>query len=351
MSLLIYGAYGYTGRLITERAVEQGLDPILAGRNREKVEHLAHEHNRPFRVFDLDSIETIRRHLEDIDVILHCAGPFIHTSAPVVQACLDTGTHYLDITGEIDVFEAAAARDREASEAGIMVCPGVGFDVVPTDSVARMLADAVPDASTLEIAFMGLGSVSRGTALTAISNLGEGGKVRREGKLVTVPPAWTTREVDFGRGPKTVVSIPWGDVSTAYHSTGIPNITAYTYMPEQAITFMRWSRYLGWLLRLEPVKRILEAIVRLQPPGPDETMREEGITLVWGRVTTDDGRERTLRLKGPEGYTFTAHAATAAAHRVLEGEVAPGYQTPSTAFGVDFVQTLPGVEIHPEETD
>ena len=349
MSLLIYGAYGYTGRLISERAVEMGLDPILAGRNREKVESLAREHDRPARVFDLDSMEPIRRHLEDVDVILHCAGPFIHTSAPVVQACLDTGTHYLDITGEIDVFEAAAARDQEANEAGILVCPGVGFDVVPTDSVARMLAEAVPDASTLEIAFMGLGSVSRGTALTMISNLGEGGKVRREGQLVTVPPAWTTRDVDFGRGPKTVVSIPWGDVSTAYHSTGIPNITAYTYMPEQAITFVRWSRYLGWLLRLKPVKRILEALVRLQPAGPDEAMREEGITLVWGRVTTNDGRERTMRLKGPEGYTFTAHAATAAAKRVLGSNVPSGYQTPSTAFGVGFVRDLPGVEALPAE--
>ncbi|PEN12848.1 saccharopine dehydrogenase [Longibacter salinarum] len=345
MSLLIYGAYGYTGQLVTEQAVERGLTPIVAGRNAQKVHRISTQYDLPARVFSLDMPREIRRGLEDVDVVLHCAGPFMHTSAPMLQACLDTGTHYLDITGEIEVFEAAAKRDAEAKEAGIMVCPGVGFDVVPTDCTAKYLSEQLPDATTLEIAFMGLGRVSRGTALTAVSNLGEGGMVRRNGRIVTVPPAWTTREVDFGRGPKTVVSIPWGDVSTAYHSTGIPNVTAYTYLPNNAITLLRLSRYISWLLKWEPVKRVLEALVRMQPAGPDEDEREQGVTLVWGRATNDAGDEVTARLKGPEGYTFTAQTSVAAAQHVLDGGATPGFQTPSTAFGSHFVRHFEGVEV------
>jgi len=345
MSLLIYGAYGYTGQLITERAVEQGLSPVVAGRDAEKVHAIAERYDLDGRVFGLDTPARIRDGLDGIDVVLHCAGPFIHTSAPMLQACIDAGTHYLDITGEIDVFEAAAHRDAEATSAGIMVCPGVGFDVVPTDCVAKHLSEALPDATTLEIAFMGLGQVSRGTALTAVSNLGEGGKVRRDGQIVTVPPAWATREVDFGRGPKTVVSIPWGDVSTGYHSTGIPNITAYTYLPERAITLLRLSRYVSWLLQWEPVKKLLEALVRMQPAGPDERQRKEGVTLVWGRATNDAGDEVSARLTGPEGYTFTARTAVAAAQHVLDGGATPGFQTPSTAFGAHFVRHFDGVDM------
>jgi len=345
MPVLIYGAYGYTGRLVTEHAMEKGLQPVVAGRNEDKVEAVAREFGVEHRAFDLDAPRDIREGLDGIDVVLHCAGPFIHTSAPMVQACIDTGTHYLDITGEIDVFEAAAARNQDAKAAGIMICPGVGFDVVPTDCVAKHLSEQLPNATALEIAFMGLGRLSRGTALTAIANLGDGGKVRRNGKIETVPPAWSTREVDFGRGPKTVVSIPWGDVSTAYHSTGIPNVTTYTYLPHNAITILRLSRYLSWLLQWEPVKNILEALVRLQPPGPDADERERGVTLVWGRATNDAGEEVTARLKGPEGYTFTAMTAVAAAQHVLDGGATPGFQTPSTAFGSHFARHFEGVEM------
>ena len=345
MSVLIYGAYGYTGRLVTEHAMEQDLQPILAGRNEEKTQSIAGEFDLDARIFDLDSPRDIRSALDGVEVVLHCAGPFIHTSAPMVQACIDTGTHYLDITGEIDVFEAVAARDKEAKAVDVMLCPGVGFDVVPTDCIAKHLAEQLPNATTLEIAFMGLGRLSRGTALTAVSNLGEGGKVRRNGQIETVPSAWTTRKVDFGRGPKTVVSIPWGDVSTAYHSTGIPNVTTYTYLPENAITILRFSHYLSWLLQWEPVKKLLEAFVRMQPAGPDKEERQSGVTLVWGRATTDSGEEVTAQLQGPEGYTFTAMTAVAAAQHVLDGGATPGYQTPSTAFGSHFVRHFDGVEM------
>lgn len=347
MALLIYGAYGYTGRLITDLAVSRGMEPIVAGRNPDKVAALAREYHLPSRTFSLDDAAAVEESLEGASCVLHCAGPFVRTTAPMVSACLDAGIHYLDITGEIEVFEALADRDGDAKASGIMLLPGVGFDVVPTDCLATHLHDRVPSATSLEIAFMGLGRVSRGTLRTAIAQLGQGGAVRREGRILAVPPGWSTRAVDFGeRGPgvRTVVSIPWGDVATAYHSTGIPNVTDYTYLPSTPRRLLRWSRYLMWLFRWEPVKQLLHAFVDKQPPGPSEEERERGSTHVWARVRDDSGTQATARLHGPEAYSFTAQTAVAAAQRVFDGDVTPGYQTPGTAFGPDFVLEMDGVE-------
>jgi len=344
MSFLLYGAYGYTGRLVAEMAADHGLAPILAGRNSDKVSTMADRYGWKKRVFNLDEPATVARALDGVDCVLHCAGPFAQTAAPMVTGCLETGTHYLDITGEIEVFEALAARDAAATEAGVMLLPGVGFDVVPTDCLAAHLAAQVPDASQLEVAFMGLGRVSRGTIKTAIQQMGTGGLVRREGEIVTVPPGWTTRSVDFGDHPRTVVSIPWGDVATAYRSTGIPNITTYTYLPETARTLLRLSRYLSWLLSWEPIQKLMTAFVNRQPAGPTPEERAEGETHVWASVRNAAGDRKTGRLHGPEGYTFTALTALAAVRKVLDGGATPGYQTPSTAFGADFVMEVEGVE-------
>jgi saccharopine dehydrogenase (NAD+, L-lysine-forming) len=258
----------------------------------------------------------------------------------MVEACLRTGTHYLDITGEIEVLEALAARDDEAQAAEIMMLPAVGFDVVPTDCLARHLAGRLPSASNLEIAFMGMGRVSRGTLKTTVEQMGRGGAVRRQGRVVQVPTGWTSRTVDFGSdgpGTRTVVSIPWGDVSTAYRSTGIPNVTVYTYLPPTARRLLRWSRYIEPILAWEPLKRLLKLWIDQQPPGPSKEERQNGSTHVWARVTDPEGNQAAARLAGPEAYAFTAQTAVAAAERVLAGGATPGYQTPASAFGADFV--------------
>src|SRR6187402_1304471 len=111
----------------------------------------------------------------------------------MVDACLAERVPYLDITGEIAVFEAAAARDAEAKAAGVVLLPGAGFDVVPSDCLAAHLKRRLPSATSLALAFQVLGGVSRGTATTAVENLARGGMVRRAGKLVAVPAAYKTR--------------------------------------------------------------------------------------------------------------------------------------------------------------
>lgn len=252
--LLLYGSYGYTGDLIARAAVEAGLSPTLAGRDREQVEAQAAELGLDTRVFGLDSSRIVERKLDDASVVLNCAGPFIHTYEPLVEACLETGTHYLDITGEIDVFEAIAAREERAAEAGVMALPGVGFDVVPSDCLANHLVEQLPEATHLALGFTDLGGVSPGTAATVVESLGGGSVVREDGDLREVPLGERTRTIDFGEGARLATSIPWGDVSTAYRSTGIPNVEFYTGVSETELRVLKNLRSLGRLLGSGPVQ-------------------------------------------------------------------------------------------------
>jgi short subunit dehydrogenase-like uncharacterized protein len=343
VALLIYGATGYTGRLIVARALQAGLRPILAGRDATAVHTLAAAHALEARVATLDDPAVLDAVLRDVAVVLHCAGPFSRTSAPMVDACLRRGAHYLDITGELQVFEAAAARDAAAARAGVMLMPGTGFDVVPSDCLAAHLHRRLPEATALALGFRALGGVSRGTALTMVEGLGRPGWIRRGGVLTAVPPGWHTRTIDFGDGPKLAVTIPWGDVSTAFHSTGIPDVRVYMSVHPRQLAMLRRSRWIGWLLRTSVVQRRMAAKVRAAPAGPDDLARANGVSLLWGEATTPDGRRVLSRLRGPEGYSLTADTAVRIAQRVLSGEAPVGFQTPSRAYGADFVLEVPGV--------
>lgn len=342
-TFLIYGANGYTGELITRFAADRGLKPIIAGRNEAAIKPIAEKYGFDYRIFALDETEKLDAALNEVAMVLHCAGPFSLTSKAMGEACLRTKTHYTDITGEIAVFEACAAADQKAKDAGIMVMPGVGFDVVPSDCLAVHLKDRLPSATDLTLAWYGMGRMSHGTQATMTMNVGKGGAVRRDGKIMPVPAAWRTREIDFGNGVvKTGVTIPWGDVSTAYHSTGIPNIEVYSVIPGDGIRLMKISRYLGWLLATKFVQKYLQR--NIPPGGPSDHERMRGKTLLWGEASDDGGNRVEARMQAPEGYTVTAIAALNIAEKILAGNFTPGYHTPAKAYGADLILEIPGVE-------
>lgn len=339
-NFLIYGVYGYTGELIARFAAERGMKPVVAGRNGAKVAAIADRFGFESRVFGLEDNEKLDAALTDVDFVLHCAGPFSITSRAMVEACLRTKRHYLDITGEITVFEACAQYDKKASDAGIMVMPGVGFDVVPSDCLALHLKDRLPTATELTLAFYGLGRISHGTQATMMMNVGRGGAVRRDGAITPVPAGFKSREIDFGEFRKTGVTIPWGDVSTAFHSTGIPNIEVYAVMPESNRRALVMSRYLGWLLATGPVQRYLQK--QIPAGGPSDAERERGRTFLWGRAADDAGNAVESRQFGPEGYTLTAETALRIAEKILGGEFSPGFQTPAKCYGADLILEIDG---------
>ncbi len=333
-NFMIYGANGYTGELIVRFAVERGLQPIIAGRNEAAIRALGEKHGLEHRVFALDETAKLDAALNEVEMVLHCAGPFSLTSRQMGEACLRTKTHYTDITGEIAVFEACATGDQKAQDAEIMVMPGVGFDVVPSDCLARHLKDRLPTATNLSLAFYGMGRMSHGTQATMTMNVGKGGAVRRDGKIMPVRAAWRTREIDFGEVKKNGVTIPWGDVSTAYYSTGIPNIEVYTIVPPSALRAMKMSRYLGWLMATGPVQKYLQG--KIPPGGPSDAERAKGKTLLWGEASDEQGNRVESRFQGPEGYTMTAIAALNIAEKILAGNFTPGFQTPAKAYGANL---------------
>lgn len=342
MDWLVYGAYGYSGRLIVAEAVRRGLRPVLAGRNAAALRGLAEEYGLPHRVFDIaDAATELAR--EPVGLLLNCAGPFAATVRPVLAACLEQRVHYLDITGEIEVFEFAHAQAGAARHADVVVCPGTGFDVVATDCLAASLVRELPAATTLVLAFDAAGGPSRGTARTMVRALGDGGRIRRDGVMRRVPLAWKTRRVDFAHASLATVTIPWGDVFTAWVSTGVANVEVYLAMPPGAIRRLRMARWLRPLLATGLVRRRLEARIDARPPGPDARRRSTTGVEVWGEASSADGRAIRGTLSGPNGYDFTAQAAVGIVEKVLGGGVEGGYYTPSLLMGAGYAAGLRGV--------
>lgn len=334
-NFLIYGANGYTGELIAREAVKRGLKPILSGRSRNKVEPLAKELDLIFRTFSLEDKKSLEYTLKEVDFVVHCAGPFSLTAEKMVEACLRLGKHYLDITGEIAVFEAMAKRGAAANNAGIMIMPGIGFDVVPSDCLAVYLKNRLPSATHLTLAFCGLGGISHGTQATMALNAGRGGAIRKNGEIVRVPAAWKTREIDFGEFKKSAVTIPWGDVSTAFYSTGIPNIEVFAVVPEENLRLLKLSRYIGWLLSAKFAQNYLQN--RIPEGGPNAEERASGKTYLWGEASDNDGKKAEARLTCPEGYATTVLTAVNIAEKILAGNFREGFQTPAKCYGANLI--------------
>ena len=346
-SLLIYGSYGYTGRLVAREAVSRGGAPTIAGRDGRAVARQADALGVDGRTIDL--ADDLAAALEGFDAVLNCAGPFVETVDPLIDACLETGTDYLDITGEVAVFERLRQRDDLARSAGITMLPGVGFEVVPSDCLAAVLREHVPDAEQLTLGVKATSSPSSGTARTLVELLGDGGVVRRNGRLIKVPAAFRTRRIDFGDGPEHAVSVPGGDVVTAAHSTGIESVEVYAAAPRWASRALSAADSLGWLLERNPVDRTLKRAIDARIDGPDERTLERGTAVVWGEATDDAGRRARAKLTTPNPYALTAETAVTAAQRVLEDggdrdRVPNGFRTPASAFGGEFVLEFDGVE-------
>ncbi len=343
----IYGANGYTGRLAARVATHRRLRPILAGRHAEPIRSLADDLGCESRVFDLNDPAVVATNLQGVAAVLHCAGPFSATSRPMLNACQRAGTHYLDITGEIAVFEDIHSRGQEIRDAGIIAIPGVGFDVVPTDCLAAMLKRELPSATHLKLAFMARdGKLSPGTAKTMVEGLPEGGRVRENGRVVKVPPAYKVEIIPFTEQLSALAAtISWGDVATAYYSTGIPNIEVFLGAPEEQIGKMKMPGILRSLLELAPVQSFVKALITRRVKGPSDEQRARDETYVYGEAWDEAGHKVAMRLRTREAYTLTAESGVTAIQKTLDGRLAPGAYTPSMAFGANYVLELEGTTL------
>ncbi len=343
---LLYGAYGYTGKLIAKRAAAYGLSPVLAGRNPEKLKLIAAETGFRYKSFDLENSAELESALEETPMVLHAAGPFKDTAGQMVNACLKTGRHYIDINGDISYFQLIQQFDEEARKRNIMLMPGAGFDVVPTDCISLLLKNHLPDAGYLKIAFANTGSrLSHGTAMTMAGKLGESASKRVNGKIVESEMGENHFIVNFGKKEFIVMNISWGDVFTAWHTTGIPDIETFTAVPERMIRMLRFQSLFNWLLRTEMIRNLFRGRIKRAGEGPDETMLASGRSMVWAEAGNRSGKKIQATLEGPESYLLTAHSSLIITKKILEGNFKPGYQTPAGCYGENLVKEIPDVEI------
>lgn len=342
---MIYGANGYTGELCAREAVRRGMRPLLAGRNEAAVAGLADELGLHHRIFALDDEDTAARHVEGMAAVLLCAGPFSATARPMLEACRRSHAHYLDITGEVGAFEYVHQRNAQWRDAGMVALPGVGFDVVPTDCLAAMLKRDLPTATHLRLAFAALsGGMSPGTAKTIVEGMPQGAWVRQNGGLTRLPLASKTETFPFESGAAKAVLISWGDVSTAYYSTGIPNIEVYVTAPDKQVRTLRRIRPFLPLLGLAPLQWLLKRIIERTVQGPAQDVLESSHAELYGDVADGEGNRAARVMRTPEGYAHTVDASLTAVTRLLQDTVEPGAHTPATAFGPDYVLELKGVE-------
>jgi short subunit dehydrogenase-like uncharacterized protein len=348
--LLIYGAAGFTGRLIVQEALARGLPVVLGGRTRASLEALAATEALEYRLAALEDPAALRSLLGGVAVLVNAAGPFRHTALALANACIERGVHYLDISGELDAIESLVALNESARNREVMLLPGAGFDVVASDCLAALVARQLPSISTLEIALRGLNAISRGSARSVFDHLGEGVLVRRNGRISLLPGAVPTESFDFGNGLVAATPVSWADVSTAYYTTGAPNITVYYEATPLVRLGLTMNRYGSWLFQTPAWRLWRGASEQLLPDGPGHAERARARADVVVRATDIHGRGAEGRLHTPEVYSFTASTVADIVDRVLSGQHRAGFQTPANVFGADYVLSLPGVTYEPAAT-
>lgn len=342
-NILIYGANGYTGKLITIEAKKRGLSVELAGRNEQEIRKLSNETGFPFHIVELTERSKLEILLKDFHTVIHCAGPFSETAIPMVEACIKSKTNYLDITGEIWVFEDIMKYHEEAKKADIVLMPGVGFDVVPTDCLAGYLKEKLPTGSSLELAFVGSKTgMSRGTAVTMAKNISKGGFIRENGEIKNVPLAFEVKEFEFSHRKQWTMTIPWGDLMTSYHQTQIPNIKVFSGASLKMIGKIKKYRSLKFLLGISWIQKLVRKKIEKSVSGPNEENLKAGKTYVFGKIMDESGNSFSAELITPEAYFLTAKTALESALKLNENKL-NGYLTPSQAFGTDFIMEFENV--------
>lgn len=342
-NLVIYGATGYSGRLIVDHALARGLRPAIAGRDRNAVTKMAAAYGLPWHDARVDEPQRLRSMTGSAMVLLNAAGPFASTSAPLIDACLATGTHYLDISGEPGIIEAAEKWNEAAAGRGVMLMPAVGYLIVASDCLAAHVARRLPGARTLKLGYDFPPFISRGSLKTYLDLIYQGIVVRREGRLISLAPGSLAYRFDYGRGPQQSLAVRLGDVSSAFFSTGIPNIETYMRATLPVLGAVTVAQYWGWLLSTPPWQALMKAQTDLLAPGPSSPARSAGRATLVAEARDAGGHGARSRLHTGDVYSFTALSAVGVAEKSLAGDWKPGFQTPSTAYGPDFALSFEGV--------
>jgi short subunit dehydrogenase-like uncharacterized protein len=385
---IIYGAYGQAGSAVVERAVELGLEPLLAGVDEMQLSAQAAYYGLDSRSCSVDQPEELDRLFANATVVLNCAGPFVHTAGQLAESCIRTGTHYLDLTGEPQVFELLAGYDEQARAAGVMLLPGVGLDIVPSDYLAHHLKTRLPTASRLVLGFRGIQRATYGALTTLLDSVASYRPAALPGANGATPRLLQSGTIDFGDGPERAISVPWGDLVSARYSVGIENVQVYLVLPLSARIYLKAARHISLLARQRTVRALFAdngsgrgwaddsdrasrsgraggsdrevrpvgagrpfGASRQEPSGgadreaPDEERQSlSRCTTIYGEVSNGYGSTARALFRGPDTHTLLATTAVTAVQRVLDGEWVSGFHTPTRVYGCGLVEAIPDIE-------
>jgi short subunit dehydrogenase-like uncharacterized protein len=350
--IAVYGATGYTGRLVAAELAAAKADFVLSGRNRAKLEAVAEEVGGGARVqvATLDDPASLRSLLGDCAAVIACAGPFSLHGEPVLAAAVETRTHYIDTTGEQPYIRLAFERYGPIAEtAGVAVVPAMGFDYVPGDMIASLTADGMGEVDDVTLAYSVAGfGATRGTMLSALEML-KGGDVEWR-KLQWMPASQSVGRGHFdfpepigrqrmGRYPAgEQISVP-RHVHTRRVRTMI-SISTFAPGPLGAL-FAPVTRPAQLALRTPMRKAIGAAISRL-PEGPSPEDRADARFTIACDVTRGKKRRRGV-IRGSDVYGLTAASVVRGAIIAAQGGInRSGTLAQSQAF--DPAEFLAGLE-------
>ncbi|MFN8149839.1 MAG: saccharopine dehydrogenase NADP-binding domain-containing protein [Solirubrobacterales bacterium] len=314
--IVLYGASGFTGKLIAAELCARGLDFTLAGRSREKLDAVAAELARPQTVaaVALDDPAAVRSLLEPAAVVIGCAGPFTLHGRPLIEAAAATGTNYLDTTGEQpfirDSFEVHGAA---AEASGAALASGMGFDYAPGDMLAALVAAGLGRLREMTVAYAVRGfGPTRGTALSALEMMSGGDLEWRDGSRRTAP-----RHVGEGRyefpspiGSRRVGRYPCGETITVPRHVETDSMRCVIDL--RGLTGMQLgplsapAMTLSGLLMVGPARRAAGKLISRMPEGPSERARGAVRFTVACEAETADGRRRRGVVRGSDIYGLTA---------------------------------------------
>lgn len=322
--LLIYGATGYTGRLISERAKDLQLDFAIAGRSSDDLKSLALALDVEFHIFSVEDSQAWKNALENVSCLINAAGPFKATALQAMKASIENSVHYLDISAELDSYQLAESLDSEAKAAGVMLMSGAGM-FVSYDALALHTAARVNSPQKLSVAFRHFGGFSRGS-IKSSKNIIDLGMLFREASEIKQWNDPQPKLFNFGSGEEECLPTPLGGIILSYKSTGIPNIEEY------------------FQLKL-PAAGMPSMDMDTLPDGPTAQERAQGRTKLAAEVTGADGTVVRSMVDAPSGYTLTPLSVVAVAQRILNGDFKPGYQSPASAFGESILNDIPDTSI------
>ncbi|MGI5231304.1 saccharopine dehydrogenase family protein [Actinoallomurus sp. CA-142502] len=321
MKIAVYGANGYTGRLVVAELARRGIDLVLVGRDIERLRKTAA--GTETRAAGVDDTAALAGAFHGCDAVINCAGPFSVSGEAVVRAAIRAGRHYVDISGEqLYLKRIHDTFAQEATEAGVTVVPGVNDDGLPSDLIAHLAARRVSPVAELVIALdlaRSGASPSRGTLRSALANIDtftDGGLTYRDGDWRPDVPALRTSIVfPGGTGPAPVARFPLPGVVT------VPRHVS--------------ARHVEGVVRTELVaafSAVTPEVVDSVPDGPSEDDRRAGRWTVLAEATGQDGRSARGVVSGPDTYGSTAVIAVESARRLVADGAEPGVLAPAQAY-------------------